>query len=215
MVGADVVSTDHERPAGVAERFQRSEDRVCAPSSEISAVLKSEPTRSDFSDDANGFKEETGALAFDALTLGVGAGDVLAGRASDDDAGKSSKVCEQAGRRERADIVIDGDPRIVLGIERAPPVDRLARGHSLEARTMHAERPAAGSSAEKVKDGQRHPAHDPRASREGRGDGTVGEQAPPAIPRTSARVRAPFCTVVRVRCGFAGRKWWATQGSNL
>lgn len=170
MVGADVVSTDHERPAGVAERFQRSEDRVCPASSEISAVLKSEPTRSDFSDDANGFKEEATTLAFDALALGVGAGDVLAGRASDDDAGKSSKVCEQAGRRKRADIVIDGNPRIVLGIESAPPVDRLARSHGLEARTMHAERPAAGSSAEKVEDGSLSPAHDPRASREGRGE---------------------------------------------
>ena len=52
-----VASTDHERPAGVAEAFQRSEDPVCALSSEISAVLKSEPTRAAFSDDADGFEE--------------------------------------------------------------------------------------------------------------------------------------------------------------
>lgn len=58
MVGTDVASTDHERPAGVAEFFQRSEDEVCASSSEISAVLKSEPTRADFSDDAARFEVE-------------------------------------------------------------------------------------------------------------------------------------------------------------
>lgn len=85
MVGADVASTDHKRPAGVADGLQRSEDGVSAPSSEISAVLKSEPTRADFSDDADGFEVEAAPLAFDALAFGVGWADVLAGRASDDD----------------------------------------------------------------------------------------------------------------------------------
>ena len=58
MVGADVSSTNHERPAGVAECFQRSEDGVSASSSEISAVLKSEPTRAALSDDADRIEEE-------------------------------------------------------------------------------------------------------------------------------------------------------------
>lgn len=85
MVGADVVATDHERPAGVAEVLQLTEHPVSAPSSEVSAVLKSEPTRADFSDDADGFEVEAAPLAFDALAFGVGWADVLAGRASDDD----------------------------------------------------------------------------------------------------------------------------------
>lgn len=93
MVGSDpgsaftVASTDHERPAGVAEFFQCSEHEVCASSSEISAVLKSEPTRADFSDDADGFEVETAPLAFDAFAFGVGWADVLARGAPDDDSG--------------------------------------------------------------------------------------------------------------------------------
>lgn len=87
VVGSDIASTDHERPAGVAEFFQCSEHEVCASSSEISAVLKSEPTRADFSDDADGFEVEAAAVAFDAFAFGVGGADVLAGRTSDDDSG--------------------------------------------------------------------------------------------------------------------------------
>jgi len=85
VVGSDVASTHHIRPAGVAESLQCSEDGVSAPSSEISAVLKSEPTRSDFSDDADRFEIEAAPLALDAFTFGVGTADVLARRASDDD----------------------------------------------------------------------------------------------------------------------------------
>lgn len=73
VVAADIVNTDHEWPAGVAEFRQRGDDPVCAASSEISAVLKSEPTRADLSDDADGFEEEPGPFAVDALALGVGA----------------------------------------------------------------------------------------------------------------------------------------------
>lgn len=64
--------------------------------------------------------------------------------------------------------------------------------------------------ARRVRIGDRA-AHDARA----RCARTRGEQAPPDFPRMPARVRAPFCTVVRVRYGFALGKWWATQGSNL
>jgi hypothetical protein len=86
VVGSDVVSTDHERPAGVADCLQCPDDPVCPASSEISAVLKSEPTRADLSDDADGFEVEPGALALNALPLGVGAADILAGGGADDDA---------------------------------------------------------------------------------------------------------------------------------
>jgi len=79
MIGADVVATNHDRPAGVVEAFQLTEHPVSAASSEVSAVLKSEPTRADFSDDADGFKEEPRPFAIDALAFGVGAADVLAG----------------------------------------------------------------------------------------------------------------------------------------
>ncbi|MDO8800068.1 MAG: hypothetical protein Q7J39_06995 [Phenylobacterium sp.] len=68
-----VANTDHEWPAGVAEFRQCIDDPVCPASSEISAVLKSEPTRADLSDDADSFEEEAGSFAVDAFALGVGA----------------------------------------------------------------------------------------------------------------------------------------------
>lgn len=162
VIGADVSSTNHERPAGVAECFQRSEDGVSAPSSEISAVFKSEPTSCrfssfaakvvDFADDADGFEEEAGALAFDAFAFGVGAGDVLAGRAPDDDIGEIAKVSNKSACRKRADVVIDRDTRIVLGVEGSAPGYCLAGGDGAIAGAMEAERPAASGSAEKVQD---------------------------------------------------------------
>jgi hypothetical protein len=149
VIGSDVASTNHERPAGVVDCLQRSEDGVSAPSSEISAVLKSEPTRADLSDDADRFEEEARPRAFDAPALGVGA-DVLAGRASDDDSGESPKISQKSLCREGAHVIVDQDPRIVLGIEDAPPFDVLAGRDRGEARAVHAERPTARRRAEQV-----------------------------------------------------------------
>lgn len=114
MVCADVASTDHERPAGVAEGFQRSEDGVSAPSSEISAVLKSEPTRADFSDDADGFEEETATLAFNAFAFGIGWADVLAGRASDNGIWEKPEISKKLPSSEGSNIVVHPDVWVVL-----------------------------------------------------------------------------------------------------
>jgi hypothetical protein len=67
VVGADIVSTHHIRFAGVAERRQRIEQPVRAASSEIRAVLKSEPARAAVSDQADGFEVESRPLAVDAF----------------------------------------------------------------------------------------------------------------------------------------------------
>ncbi|ANV26864.1 hypothetical protein BA939_23605 [Rhizobium sp. S41] len=150
MIGSDVPSTYHERPAGVAECFQCSEDGVSAPSSEIRAVFKSEPTRTAFSDDADCFEVEPAALAFDAFAFCVGAGDILARGASDDDRRESSGISNNSICCERADIVIDKDIRVVLLIDCAAPIDVLAGRYRLEACTVHSERPTAGRCAEKI-----------------------------------------------------------------
>lgn len=150
MVGAEVSSTNHAWPAGVADCLQRSADGVKAPSSEISAVLKSEPTRAALSDEADGFEVEARPLAFDAAAFGVGAADVLAWGTADNDGRKSSKIAEKSVCRKGADIVIDLHVRVIFGIERAPPSLDLAGGHGGEARPMHAERPSTGGSAEEV-----------------------------------------------------------------
>jgi hypothetical protein len=152
MVGSNVASTNHEWPAGVAECFQCSEDGVSAASSEVRAVFKSEPTRADFSDDADSFEIEPAARTFDALTFGVGAGDVLARGASDDDGWKSPKISNKLICCERAYIVINANPRIVLLVECTTPVHVLASRNRLEPCPMHPERPSTGRSAKQVQD---------------------------------------------------------------
>lgn len=150
MVGADMDSTHHARFDGVAERLQLAEHPVSASSSEVSAVLKSEPTRADLSDDADSLEEEARPLAVDTFSLGVRAADVLAGWRPNDDVGNSSKVCSEALGRERADVVIDRHSGVVFGVEGASPRHSLARGHSGKASAVEAQRPAAGRGAEQV-----------------------------------------------------------------
>jgi hypothetical protein len=148
MIGADVSSTNHAWPAGVVDCLQRNLDGVKAASSEISAVLKSEPTRAALSDDADGFEVEARPLAFDAASFGVGAADILAWGTADNDGRKSSKISEKSVCRKGADIVIDLHVRVVFGIESAAPCFDFAGGHRGEASAVHAERPTAGGGAE-------------------------------------------------------------------
>jgi hypothetical protein len=150
VIGSDVPSTYHERPAGVAECFQCSEDGVSSPSSEIRAVFKSEPTRSALSDDADGFKVEAASFPFDAFAFCVGAGDVLARGASDDDGWETSGISNNSICCECADIVIDKDIRVVLLIDCAAPRDVFAGRNGFEPGPVHSERPATGRRAEKV-----------------------------------------------------------------
>lgn len=109
-----VSSTYHARPAGVADCLQRSDDGVSAPSSEISAVLKSKPTRAALSDNADGFEVEARPLPLDTAPFRVGTADILAWGAADDNGRKSSKIEEKSDCRKGADIVIDLHVRIVL-----------------------------------------------------------------------------------------------------
>ncbi|WDA38434.1 hypothetical protein PO876_09760 [Sphingobium sp. YC-XJ3] len=159
MVGTDIVSTHHARFAGVAERFQRIEQPVSAASSEVSAVLKSEPARAAISDQADGFEIETRPFALDSLAFGVGAGDVLARRAADDDVGEESEIGNKASCRESADVFVEPDMRIVLRVEDAAPLDDLAGRDGDEARAMQAERPSARRRAEQVE--RAHHSHSP------------------------------------------------------
>jgi hypothetical protein len=116
MVGADVSSTNHEWPAGVADCRQCIDNPVCASSSEISAIFKSEPTRSAFVDDANGFEVEAAALSIDAFAFCVGTADVLARRAADNDIGKSDAIPNKSACCEGGDVVINRDSRVVLAV---------------------------------------------------------------------------------------------------
>ena len=150
MVGADIVSTHHARFDGVAERFQFSEQPVSAASSEIRAVLKSEPARAAISDQTDGFEVEARPFAVDASPFGVGAGDVLARRAADDDVGQDSKVGNKASCCEAAHVLVESDMGIVLCVKDAPPFDDFAGGDGDEAGAVQAKGPAARRGAEEV-----------------------------------------------------------------
>ena len=150
MVGADIRSTHHARLAGVAERVQLAEQPVSAASSEISAVLKSEPARAAISDKADGFEVEARPFALDPFAAGVGAADILARRAADDDVGKDAKVGNKSSCRESTDVVVDADMRIVLCVKDAPPLDDFAGGNGEKTGAVQAERPAARGGAEQV-----------------------------------------------------------------
>jgi hypothetical protein len=129
MVGADVSSTHHAWFAGVAERRQRIEQPVSAPSSEMSAVLKSEPARAAVSDQPDGFEVEPRPLAVDPAPARVGDRDVLAGRTADDDVGQEAEVGNKSGCVEGTDILVEADMGIVLRVEDAAPRHDLARRH--------------------------------------------------------------------------------------
>lgn len=150
MAGADVSSTHHARFAGVAERLQRIEQPVRAASSEVSAVLKSEPARAAFSDQADGFAVEARPRAFDPFAPGVGAADVLAWRAARDKVWQETEVGNKSPCREDPDVVVEADMGIVLRVEHAPPWNDLAGGNGDETRAVQAHRPAAGSPCEQV-----------------------------------------------------------------
>ena len=159
MVGADIVSTNHARFAGVAERFQCIEQPVSAASSEIRAVLKSEPARAAISDQADGFEVEARALSIDSAPLRIGAADVLARRRSDDDVGEEAEVGNKSSCGEAADVLVESDMGIVLRVEDAAPFDDFAGGDGDEAGAMQAERPAARRGAEQVE--RAHHSHSP------------------------------------------------------
>ena len=150
MAGTDISSTHHARFAGVAERLQRIEQPVRTTSSEVSAVLKSEPARAALSDQADGFAIEARPRAVDPFAPGVGAADVLARRAADDEVWQETEVGNKSPCRESADVVVEADMGIVLRVEHAPPFHDLAGGDGDEARTVQAQRPATSRTREQV-----------------------------------------------------------------
>lgn len=117
---ADVSSTHHERPAGVARRLQIAEDDICAATAQSRHVLDEHPAWTELADDAGEFVPEPAAVAVEAVAEAGGA-DVLAGEAAADevDAGK-------VGSAGEPDIAAPGD---------GGPValkDRLAEGVGLD-----------------------------------------------------------------------------------
>ena len=148
MRRAGVPSTHHERPAGVACRFQFAENPVDAASADARDVLICEPTGSHLSHQPHGFKKQSGALAIDAAPLRVRRAGVLAGRASDN--GVDGAESGQRSSCEGANVIEHHHVGPVVGEYGAPPRIGLARRDRFPAGAMKSQSPAAGSAAEKV-----------------------------------------------------------------
>jgi hypothetical protein len=80
-----MVSAHHERPAGVARRFQLGEHPVRASSSKARNILSDDPRRSELGDDPGELENESAARSVDASAGVIGGADVLAGRRSGND----------------------------------------------------------------------------------------------------------------------------------
>lgn len=87
---AEVVSTHHERPSGVARSLQIRKDRVSAESSKARYVLSHDPTGSEFVDDAEHFGPEPPLVRVAAPRARDGDG--LAGESTDDGVDGSDSV---------------------------------------------------------------------------------------------------------------------------
>ena len=120
MRRAEVTSVHHERPAGVARRFQAAEDDVGSPSAEMSDVLSEYPTGSQLAHEPQHLPPQSAALAVHAL-LGSCAADVLAGEAAGQDADG-----REVGAVDEADVAVLRDARPV------PAQDAAALGIRLD-----------------------------------------------------------------------------------
>jgi hypothetical protein len=133
---ADVSSTHHERPAGVACRLQVPEDGISAATAQSRHVLDEHPAWTELADDAGKLPPEAAAPSGDA-DAPAGGGDVLAGEATRDEVDGLEVPCP--GETHIA-AAVDGGPVPGEDIftERLP-LDLPAHG---EARALEAERHA-------------------------------------------------------------------------
>jgi hypothetical protein len=137
-----VQSTHHDRPSGVADFFQASEHPVCASSTELIAVLKCAPTRSDFFDETKGLEVVAAVLAADAFRPVVRLRDVGAGRASEQEVESSVRI-DQVRSVQRSHITIEGNAGEPLKVTRRLPGIPFRRPHCFNAELLRCELPAA------------------------------------------------------------------------
>jgi hypothetical protein len=155
--GSNVVSTHHERPAGVAFRFQIFEHPVSSESAEARHVLSEHPTGSHLSHDPEHLAPQPGAcggvVRAEAGSL-AGKGYVLAGKSS------GHKVnCSDIGPPERAHVGVDRDAGPVVLEHRAAEGLDLAEGHRAEAGLLEAQAHPTDA-AEQVEHGHRLGSHE-------------------------------------------------------
>lgn len=149
MRRAEVTSTHHDRPSGVADFFQFTENAVDASTSDARNILKRIPARSKLADDSNGFEIEPRPLAVDAFAFVVCGAGVLAGWASANKV-NCDAVSSQSFGGDCSNIVIELCTRKVSReLSAAPRVD-LDRSDGDKASAVEPETPSAAGPAEEI-----------------------------------------------------------------
>lgn len=120
---------------------QRIEYPVDALSSCVRAILSRAPKRSDFEDEAGEVPEQV--IVRNALSLGVGCADLLAGRASDDDIWEISEVGAQSLGCELADIGVHAAPGMGSSENRSAPIVEFASCDGAIPGSLEPETPSA------------------------------------------------------------------------
>ena len=147
-------STHHERPAGVAKRFQVSEDFVSRCSAQARDVLNDAPSRLCLRDDSCELRPEVPCIVASPAT----AGDRV--RLAREPAGND--VNAKSSTVEGVDVVMDGYARKVLAQHRLRVGFDLAERDRLPAHPPRGEREARDS-AEKVQVSHSQPPRDEHA----------------------------------------------------
>lgn len=152
MRRADVESTHHERPAGVALLFQLAENPVDSSIADARNILKRKPARSDFADEADRFEVETGSHPLDPAPFGVGCAGVLAGGASGHNIDWPNSIVLELPGGELLHIVINSDAGEVSGVLPPSPLIDFTCRDSAQASSVKAEAPSAACATEEVED---------------------------------------------------------------
>jgi hypothetical protein len=143
--GANVVSTHHERPSGVACFFQVLQDEVTASSSESTDVFNKNPTGSELSDESCVLEPESAAGAFLYTRTFASDGHVLAGEAAADEV-------DSSGNRsgcELSYVIVDRHSGPASREDRLAVRFDFAKGHGLEsARSVEAKADTADTAEE-------------------------------------------------------------------
>jgi hypothetical protein len=125
--GTNVVSTHHERPAGVACCFQVLDDFVSRESSDARDVLSNDPTGSELADESGEVRPEVALVRLRLLLSGNGEGLTGEAPAYDIDSSGNRLSCE------RSHVSMNWHPRPVMREDFSREQLNFAKRNCLEA----------------------------------------------------------------------------------
>jgi hypothetical protein len=143
--GADVSSTHHERPAGVARRLQVAEDDICAATAQSRHVLDEHPAWAELADNAGELPPESAAVSGVDARAFAGDRDVLAGESAGDEVNglEGAGACESHVPAAGDVGPVSGDDVFTVGLPLDLPAHREAGALEAEAHAADARKEVA------------------------------------------------------------------------